>query len=156
MRCTLSSDEKGKCRKKVTSARANDVVSSSPRVLAHLHRTHKNAIINLADAFSERHSLNRRQKQEQEESYTSTHFHYLRRNRGRSKFFFWQKNNAVVQGGKNNMRRTSVRRSYTTYLFFFLWRFLRKRFLRLCVAILWRLRFFPQGISVSPKRLYDS
>ena len=32
------------------------------------------------------------------------------------------------------------------YRFFFLWRFLRRRFLRLCVAILCRLRFFPQGI----------
>jgi len=33
------------------------------------------------------------------------------------------------------------------YRFFFLCRFLRRRFLRLWVAILWRLRFFPQGIA---------
>src|SRR5690554_3750835 len=32
--------------------------------------------------------------------------------------------------------------------FFFLWRFLRSRFLRLCVAILWRLRFLPLGIML--------
>lgn len=32
------------------------------------------------------------------------------------------------------------------YLNFFLWRFLRKRFLRLWVAILWRLRFLPDGM----------
>ena len=32
--------------------------------------------------------------------------------------------------------------------FLFLWRFLRSLFLRLCVAILWPLRFFPLGISV--------
>jgi len=32
------------------------------------------------------------------------------------------------------------------YRFFFLWRFLRSRFFRLCVAILWRLRLRPQGI----------
>jgi hypothetical protein len=30
--------------------------------------------------------------------------------------------------------------------FFFLCLFLRRRFLRLCVAILWRLRFFPLGM----------
>lgn len=30
--------------------------------------------------------------------------------------------------------------------FFFLWRFLRKRFFRLCVAILWRFLFLPQGM----------
>lgn len=34
------------------------------------------------------------------------------------------------------------------YRFFFLWRFLRSLFLRLCVAILWRLRFLPQGILI--------
>lgn len=33
------------------------------------------------------------------------------------------------------------------YRFFFLWRFLRSRFLRLWVAILWRLRFLPQGMG---------
>jgi hypothetical protein len=33
------------------------------------------------------------------------------------------------------------------YLFFFLWRFLRNRFLRLCVAILCLFLFFPQGIT---------
>lgn len=32
------------------------------------------------------------------------------------------------------------------YRFFFLCLFLRKRFLRLCVAILWRFLFLPQGI----------
>jgi hypothetical protein len=32
------------------------------------------------------------------------------------------------------------------YRFFFLWRFLRKRFFRLWVAILWRFRFLPQGM----------
>ena len=32
--------------------------------------------------------------------------------------------------------------------YFFLWRFLRRRFFRLCVAILWRLRFFPLGMIV--------
>jgi hypothetical protein len=32
------------------------------------------------------------------------------------------------------------------YLGRFLCRFLRRLFLRLCVAILWRLRFRPQGI----------
>jgi len=31
--------------------------------------------------------------------------------------------------------------------YFFLWRFLRRRFLRLWVAILWPLRFFPLGIG---------
>ncbi len=36
------------------------------------------------------------------------------------------------------------------YRFFFLCRFLRRRFLRLCVAILWRLRFLPQGIGTIP------
>jgi hypothetical protein len=35
--------------------------------------------------------------------------------------------------------------------FFFLWRFLRNLFLRLWVAILWRLRFFPQGMAVRLK-----
>jgi hypothetical protein len=35
------------------------------------------------------------------------------------------------------------------YRFFFLWRIFRRRFLRLCVAILCRLRFFPLGIGVS-------
>jgi hypothetical protein len=34
------------------------------------------------------------------------------------------------------------------YLFFFLCLFLRKRFLRLCVAILCLLRFLPLGISL--------
>jgi hypothetical protein len=33
--------------------------------------------------------------------------------------------------------------------FFFLCRFLRRRFLRLCVAILWRFLFFPQGMASS-------
>ena len=33
-----------------------------------------------------------------------------------------------------------------TDYFLFLWRFLRSLFLRLCVAILWPLRFFPLGI----------
>ena len=33
--------------------------------------------------------------------------------------------------------------------YFFLWRFLRRRFLRLCVAILWRFLFLPLGISYS-------
>ena len=33
------------------------------------------------------------------------------------------------------------------YLFFFLCLFLRKRFLRLCVAILCLFLFFPQGIT---------
>jgi hypothetical protein len=32
------------------------------------------------------------------------------------------------------------------YRLFFLWRFFLRRFLRLWVAILWRLRFFPDGI----------
>jgi hypothetical protein len=31
--------------------------------------------------------------------------------------------------------------------YFFLWRFLRRRFFRLCVAILWRLRFLPLGMA---------
>ncbi len=31
-------------------------------------------------------------------------------------------------------------------IYFFLCRFFRSRFFRLCVAILWRLRFLPQGI----------
>jgi len=39
------------------------------------------------------------------------------------------------------------------YFFFFLWRFLRRRFLRLCVAILCLLRFFPQGILLVFKKL---
>jgi hypothetical protein len=30
-----------------------------------------------------------------------------------------------------------------------LWRFFRRRFLRLWVAILWRFRFFPQGMCSS-------
>jgi hypothetical protein len=30
--------------------------------------------------------------------------------------------------------------------FFFLWRFFLSRFLRLCVAILWRFLFFPEGM----------
>ena len=34
-----------------------------------------------------------------------------------------------------------------TYRFFFLWRFFRRRFLRLWVAILWRFRFLPQGMG---------
>jgi hypothetical protein len=34
------------------------------------------------------------------------------------------------------------------YLFFFLCLFLRKRFLRLCVAILCLLRFFPLGMML--------
>ena len=33
--------------------------------------------------------------------------------------------------------------------YFFLWRFLRRRFLRLCVAILWPFLFFPLGIVVN-------
>ena len=33
------------------------------------------------------------------------------------------------------------------YRAFFLWRFLRSRFLRLWVAILCRLRFLPQGMG---------
>lgn len=33
-----------------------------------------------------------------------------------------------------------------TYRFFFLWRFFRRRFFRLWVAILWRFRFLPQGM----------
>jgi len=33
--------------------------------------------------------------------------------------------------------------------YFFLWRFLRRRFLRLCVAILWPFLFFPLGIFVN-------
>ena len=32
--------------------------------------------------------------------------------------------------------------------YFFLWRFLRRRFLRLCVAILWRFLFLPQGMML--------
>lgn len=35
------------------------------------------------------------------------------------------------------------------YLFFFLCRILRKRFFRLCVAILWRFRFLPLGMDAS-------
>lgn len=38
---------------------------------------------------------------------------------------------------------------FMTYLFFFLWRFLRNLFLRLWVAILCLLRFLPQGITYS-------
>ncbi|MCB0781492.1 MAG: hypothetical protein KDC03_18540, partial [Flavobacteriales bacterium] len=45
-------------------------------------------------------------------------------------------------------RRGAARavRKPVPYRDFFLWRFFRKRFLRLCVAILWRFLFFPQGI----------
>jgi hypothetical protein len=39
------------------------------------------------------------------------------------------------------------------YLFFFLWRFLRRRFLRLCVAILWRFLLRPHGMD-NPRLLY--
>lgn len=41
--------------------------------------------------------------------------------------------------------RTGAMPGFNAY-FFFLWRFLRKRFFRLCVAILWRFRFLPQGM----------
>jgi hypothetical protein len=37
-------------------------------------------------------------------------------------------------------------RLFKNYLLFFLWRFLRSLFFRLCVAILCLLRFFPHGI----------
>lgn len=40
------------------------------------------------------------------------------------------------------------RKKAAVYRDFFLWRFLRSLFFRLCVAILWRLRFLPQGILV--------
>jgi hypothetical protein len=39
--------------------------------------------------------------------------------------------------------------------FFFLCRFLRSRFLRLCVAIFFLLRFLPQGIFLQPFRYYS-
>lgn len=44
------------------------------------------------------------------------------------------------------LRVTTIRTNALHYLFFFLWRFLRNLFLRLCVAILCLLRFLPQGI----------
>lgn len=40
------------------------------------------------------------------------------------------------------------RKKAAIYRDFFLWRFLRSLFFLLCVAILWRLRFLPQGIFV--------
>ncbi len=58
---------------------------------------------------------------------------------------------ALIKTGKAKRARSSfsftaslARRCATFY--FFLWRFLRRRFFRLWVAILWRLCFFPFGI----------
>lgn len=51
----------------------------------------------------------------------------------------------IIVFGLRLTNATESRECYD-YLFFFLWRFLRKRFFRLWVAILCLLRFFPQGI----------
>jgi hypothetical protein len=44
------------------------------------------------------------------------------------------------------IQRAARMPSLRAYRFFFLWRFLRKRFFRLWVAILWRFLFLPQGM----------
>jgi len=46
---------------------------------------------------------------------------------------------------RSTQGRTGAMPGLNAY-FFFLWRFLRKRFFRLCVAILWRFLFLPQGM----------
>jgi hypothetical protein len=55
-------------------------------------------------------------------------------------------------GDKKSYRRVTDRsfvptRPERAYRFFFLWRFLRRRFFRLCVAILCRFRLRPQGMT---------
>jgi len=56
----------------------------------------------------------------------------------------------IIDKGKLNdsALQWPASRGEEVYLFFFLWRFFLSRFLRLCVAILWRFLFLPQGICV--------
>ncbi len=50
--------------------------------------------------------------------------------------------------GRRTLERGRSTAYAATYRTFFLWRFFRRRFLRLWVAILWRFRFLPQGMFV--------
>ena len=57
------------------------------------------------------------------------------------KFFFICFREEFYQQEANSFRGSE------SYSYFFLWRFLRRRFLRLCVAILCLFLFLPEGIA---------